>query len=102
MIFQFVDEFGEQFCQPFHAHVRLAKTLEPVKLETRRRGQIDFRDGTCTVVARPGALALRVEADDDATVARLADAVGRCLSALYSGLRVAWSPARDVDIGSRH
>ena len=66
-----------------------------------RRGQIDFRDGTCTLVARPGALALRIEADDAETVARLAGIVGRRLAEVQRGLRVAWSPARNVDIPSR-
>ena len=59
-----------------------------------RRGQIDFLDGTCTLVARPGALALRVEADDAETVARLAEAVGRRLAEGGGVARLAWSPVR--------
>ena len=56
--------------------------------------QIDFLDGTCSLVAEPGALALRVEADDAETVARLAGVVARHLADGPEALRIAWSPAR--------
>ena len=96
------------------AHLCAAFERETDVTRWSRRSQIDFLGGTCTLVARPGALALRVEADDAETVTRLAEVVGRHLADGRGGALVAWSPvrvsrpdpavpqtARDLDIASR-
>jgi hypothetical protein len=57
-------------------------------------GLVEFDRGRCTLVPEAGVLVLTAAADDEETMARAQDVVGRHLERFgaKAGLRVQWSP----------